>query len=96
MTINKIKEIAILKLIGAPNIVIVKMIGQQSVLLGIIAFIAGNLFAHASADIFPKTIILWYSDAAKLFVVIVIVSILASLTGIRSALKVDPSTAIGG
>ncbi len=96
MTINKIKEIAILKLIGAPNIVIVKMIGQQSVLLGIIAFIAGNLFAHASADIFPKTIILWYSDAAKLFIVIVIVSILASLTGIRSALKVDPSTAIGG
>ncbi len=96
MTINKIKEIAILKLIGAPNIVIVKMIGEQSVLLGIIAFIAGNLFAHASADIFPKTIILWYGDAAKLFVVIVIVSILASLTGIRSALKVDPSTAIGG
>lgn len=96
MTINKIKEIAILKLIGAPNLVIVKMIGQQSVLLGIIAFIAGNLFAHASADIFPKTIVLWYSDAAKLFVVIVIVSVFASLTGIRSALKVDPSTAIGG
>lgn len=96
MTINKIKEIAILKLIGAPNLVIVKMIGQQSVLLGIIAFIAGNLFAHASTDIFPKTIVLWYSDAAKLFVVIVIVSVFASLTGIRSALKVDPSTAIGG
>lgn len=96
MTINKIKEIAILKLIGSPNLVIVKMIGQQSVLLGIIAFIAGNLFAHASADIFPKTIVLWYSDAAKLFLVIVMVSILASLTGIRSALKVDPSTAIGG
>ncbi len=96
MTINKIKEIAILKLIGAPNTVIVKMIGQQSVLLGVIAFIAGNLFAHASADIFPKTIVLWYADAAKLFVVIVIVSMLASLTGIRSALKVDPSTAIGG
>ncbi len=96
MTINKIKEIAILKLIGAPNNVIIKMIGQQSVLLGIIAFIAGNLFAHASADIFPKTIILWGSDAAILFVVIVMVSIVASLTGIRSALKVDPSTAIGG
>ena len=96
MTINKIKEIAILKLIGAPNIIIIKMIGQQSVLLGIIAFVAGNIFAYASVDIFPKTIILLGQDAMKLFVIIIIVSILASLSGIRSALKVDPSMAIGG
>lgn len=96
MTMGKIKEIAILKLIGAPNSVITKMIGQQSLLLGGIAFIGGNIFAHASADIFPKTIVLFYSDAAKLFVVVIIVSILASLSGIRSALSVDPASAIGG
>ncbi|MDD2781707.1 ABC transporter permease [Sulfuricurvum sp.] len=96
MTINKIKEIAILKLIGASNFTITKMIGQQSVLLGLIAFIAGNLFAHASADIFPKTIILVAQDAMKLFVVVMIVSILASISGIRTALRVDPSSAIGG
>jgi len=96
MTIGKIKEIAILKLIGAPNSVITKMIGQQSVLLGIMAFIGGNIFAHASADIFPKTIILVPSDALKLLVVVIVVSILASLSGIRTALRVDPASAIGG
>lgn len=96
MTIGKIKEIAILKLIGAPNMTIIKMIGQQSLLLGIIAFVGGNIFAHTSADLFPKTIILIPSDAVKLFVVIVIVSILASLSGIRSALRIDPASAIGG
>ncbi|MDD2367829.1 ABC transporter permease [Sulfuricurvum sp.] len=96
MTMGKIKEIAILKLIGAPNSVITKMIGQQSLLLGGIAFIGGNIFAHASADIFPKTIVLFYSDAAKLFVIVIIISILASLSGIRSALHVDPASAIGG
>ncbi|MDD4855294.1 MAG: ABC transporter permease [Sulfuricurvum sp.] len=96
MTIGKMKEIAILKLIGAPNIIITKMIGQQSVLLGILAFIGGNIFANASANFFPKTVILIPGDALKLFVVIIIVSILASLSGIRTALRVDPSSAIGG
>lgn len=96
MTIGKMKEIAILKLIGAPNITITKMIGQQSVLLGILAFIAGIIFAHASAGIFPKTVILLVPDAVKLFIVIIIVSILASLSGIRTALRIDPASAIGG
>lgn len=96
MTIGKMKEIAILKLIGAPNSVITKMIGQQSVLLGVLAFIGGNLFAHASAGIFPKTVILVPTDAMKLLGIVIIVSILASLSGIRTALKVDPASAIGG
>jgi len=96
MTIGKMKEIAILKLIGASNFTITKMIGQQSLLLGVLAFIGGNLFAHASADYFPKTIILIPTDAMKLFVVVVVVSILASLSGIRTALRIDPASAIGG
>lgn len=96
MTINKIKEIAILKLIGAPNITIVKMILEQSLLLGIIAFVAGVIFAHLSANIFPKTVILQFKDASILFCVIIFVSTIASISGIKSALKVDPATAIGG
>ncbi|MDP1783809.1 MAG: ABC transporter permease [Sulfuricurvum sp.] len=96
MTIGKMKEIAILKLIGASNFIITKMIAQQSLLLGVLAFIGGNLFAHASASFFPKTVILIPTDAAKLFLVVILVSILASLSGIRSALRIDPASAIGG
>jgi putative ABC transport system permease protein len=96
MTMGKMKEIAILKLIGASNSIITKMIAQQSLLLGGLAFIGGNIFANASANFFPKTVILIPTDALKLFIVVVIVSILASLSGIRSALKIDPASAIGG
>ena len=96
MTMGKMKEIAILKLIGASNGIITKMIAQQSLLLGGLAFIGGNIFANASANFFPKTVILIPTDALKLFIVIVVVSILASLGGIRSALKIDPASAIGG
>lgn len=96
MTIGKIKEIAILKLIGASNFTITKMIAQQSLLLGAIAFIGGNIFAQLTADKFPKTIILLTDDALKLMVVVTIVSILASFSGIKTALRIDPASAIGG
>lgn len=96
MTMGKAKEIAILKLIGASDGIITKMIAQQSVLMGIIAFSAGALFANASANHFPKTVILIPTDELKLFFVVIVISILASLGGIRSALAIDPATAIGG
>ncbi len=96
MTMGKIKEIAILKLIGASNFLITKMIAQQSLLMGIIAFAGGAIFANASANHFPKTVILIPSDELKLFLVVIIISILASIGGIRSALRIDPASAIGG
>ncbi|WP_060825043.1 ABC transporter permease [Sulfurospirillum cavolei] len=96
MTMGKIKEIAILKLIGASNGEIIKMIVQQSVLLGILSFIAGMLFSHSLMDLFPKRTILISTDAFSLLVIVIIVSILGSLVGVRSALKIDPASAIGG
>ncbi|QIR75893.1 ABC transporter permease [Sulfurospirillum diekertiae] len=96
MTMGKLKEIAILKLIGASNAVIIKMIVQQSVLLGILSFIAGTIFSHSLMDLFPKRTILMSADAFSLLVIVIIVSILGSLFGVRSALKIDPASAIGG
>lgn len=96
MTMGKIKEIAILKLIGASNAVIIKMIVQQSILLGFLAFMAGNIFSHSLVNLFPKRTILISSDALMLLGIVIIVSILGSLFGVRSALKIDPASAIGG
>lgn len=96
MTMGKLKEIAILKLIGASNGVIIKMIVQQSVLLGILSFIAGMIFSHSLMDLFPKRTILMSADAFSLLGIVIIVSILGSLFGVRSALKIDPASAIGG
>jgi len=46
MTVEKIKEIAVMKLIGIPNKLIIKMIIQETVLLGVLAFISGVSFSH--------------------------------------------------
>ena len=96
MTLEKIKEISIMKLIGVPNFTIIKMIFQESILLGFLAFIFGNIFAHLIYAKFPKRVLLELPDAWMLFLVITVASIVASLVGIRKVIKADPSTAIGG
>ena len=96
MTLEKIKEISILKLIGISNFKIIKMIMQETLILGILAFISGNIFAHTMADKFPKRVVLELGDAWSLFGVIIVASIFASFFGVYKVLKTDPSEAIGG
>ncbi len=96
MTLEKMKEIAIMKLIGIPNSMIIKMIVQETVLLGVLAFIAGNIFAHLIYTKFPKRVVLETPDAFALFVVVIIASILASIVGVKKVISADPAQAIGG
>ena len=96
LTMGKIREIAVLKLIGTRNRTIAAMIMQQAVGLGVIGFVVGKVSATVWAPMFPKYVLLEPGDALRGFVAIVIICILASLLAIRAALKVDPAEAIGG
>jgi len=96
MTLEKMKELSIMKLIGIPNITIAKMILQETIILGVLAFISGNIFAHLISDKFPKRIILLWNDSFLLFGIIIFFSIFASFFGIYKVMKTDPTQAIGG
>jgi putative ABC transport system permease protein len=96
MTLEKMKEIAIMKLIGIPNSMIIKMIVQETVLMGFLAFVAGNIFAHLIYAKFPKRVVLETPDALGLFAVVIIASILASFVGVKKVISADPAEAIGG
>ncbi|WP_456322796.1 ABC transporter permease [Hydrogenimonas sp.] len=96
MTLEKIKEISIMKLVGLPNFMITKMIMQETLTLGVLAFIFSNLFAHAIWDKFPKRVVLQIPDAWALFCIVIVASVLASLFGVYKAIKADPRAAIGG
>ncbi len=96
MTMDKLREIATLKLIGAPNRVIVGLIVQQALAMGTIGFGLGALLIVAAKDNFPRRVVLQPEDALALGVVVLAVCILASGVGVRLALKVDPSAAMGG
>jgi putative ABC transport system permease protein len=96
LTMDKIREIAVLKLIGTKNITIAWMILQQSLVLGVIGFVVGKITAAFAAPMFPKYVLLLPVDAAIGFGSVLVICALASLIAIRMALKVDPAEAIGG
>jgi putative ABC transport system permease protein len=96
LTIGKIREIAVLKLIGTKNRTIATMILQQSLALGVIGFAVGKISATFWAPIFPKYVLLENSDAVSGFFAVMAICMLASLLAIRVALQVDPAEAIGG
>ena len=96
MTLGKIREIAVLKLIGTRNRTIAGMILQQALGLGLIGFAIGKIAATVWAPAFPKYVLLEPGDAARGFVAVMVVCTLASTLAIRAALKVDPANAIGG
>ncbi len=96
LTLGKIREIAVLKLIGTRNRTIAAMILQQAVGLGLIGFVVGKIAATFWAPFFPKYVLLEPGDALRGFVAVVAICVLASVLAIRAALKVDPAEAIGG
>jgi len=96
LTMGKIREIAVLKLIGTKNRTIAWMILQQAMALGVIGFIVGKTAAFFWAPIFPKYVLLLPGDAVRGFVAVMVICVLASLLAIRIALKVEPAEAIGG
>jgi putative ABC transport system permease protein len=96
MTLGKIREIAVLKLIGTHNRTIAGMILQQALGLGLIGFVVGKVAATAWAPIFPKYVLLEPGDALRGLAAVMLICALASTLAIRAALKVDPAAAIGG
>jgi putative ABC transport system permease protein len=96
LTMNKRREIATLKLIGAPDRVIVGLILEQSLAMGILSYGLGAVLITLTAQYFPRRVILFGGDVALLSLVILVVCIVASGTGVRMALKIDAGSALGG
>ncbi|MBS0610728.1 MAG: ABC transporter permease, partial [Proteobacteria bacterium] len=95
LTMDKIREIAVLKLIGTRNRTIAAMILQQALVLGVIGFVVGKITATFAAPLFPKYVLLVPFDSIAGFAAVLAICVLASLVAIRMALKVDPAEAIG-
>lgn len=96
MTMDKIREIATLKLIGAPDKTIIGLIVQQALAMGIIGFSLGALLIFNIKEYFPRRVELMPQDGLMLAFIILIVCVIASGLGVRLALKTEPSVALGG
>ena len=96
MTIDKKKAIATLKLIGAPDRRIVGLIVQQALAMGVISFLTGAALIGAGHGYFPRRVVLEPADATALFGVGIAACLLASALVVRTALRIDPASALAG
>ena len=95
-TLDKIKVIATLKLMGARTRVIIGMILQQSLLMGVIAYGIGYILIKLTYERFPRRIELIPFDLYALFAIVIAICMISSFVGIRKALKIEPAQALGG
>jgi len=94
-TLDKIKDIAVLKLLGTQTTRIYSMIIQQAVLMGLLGTVMGAMMEFAAEPYFPRRVTATLGDMAQMLVIITIISILASLVAVRRAMQVDPRLVLG-
>ncbi len=95
-TLEKIRSIAIMKLIGSPNRLIARLVMEQSLLLTVLSFCFGLIMASNSQHFWPKLVLLVTGDTLTVLAVALGGGILASLLGLWRALKTEPAMALGG
>jgi putative ABC transport system permease protein len=95
MTMEKLKQIATLKLIGAPDRAIIGMVVQQALALGAIGFVIGAALIVNIKDYFPRRVVLEPDNILVLGLIVFAVCLFSSGLGVRAALRVDPATALG-
>jgi putative ABC transport system permease protein len=95
MTMEKIRHIAMLKLIGAPDHTIVGMIVQQALALGLTGFALGALLIANIKDYFPRRVVLEPDTVLARGGIGALVCLRARALGVRAAAKADPATARG-
>lgn len=95
-TLDKLHEIAMLKLLGAPRGVVYRMILQEALFMGIVGTLAGSALELLIEPYFPRRVVATYGDIAQMLAAMVVVVVLASVLAVRRAMHVDPRSVLGG
>lgn len=88
MTLEKTPQIALLKLIGARDRVIIAMIAWQAALIGLGGFVVAVVISFNLYPRFPRTVLITAPDLASLGAALMVLSLLASWFAIRRAMLV--------
>jgi len=91
LTLDKIHDIAMLKLIGARNGVIIGLILQQALLIGALGYGLAYWLGTFAFPQFPRLVVIETPDLLLLAGIVLTISVLASLLGIGKAMSVEPN-----
>ena len=96
LTMDKIKSLATLKLLGAPNSVIVRLILEQALALAVLAFAVAYGLVQLTHGVFPRTLVFQRADTVLTFLVVLLGGCVASSFGIWRAMRTPSSIALAG
>ncbi len=96
MTVAKSHEIALVKLLGGRTRVIVGMILQQALLLGAIGYAMAVAIGSVAFAHFPRRVVVTPTELGGLALLVVVISVLASIAGIVRALRIPPTLVLAG
>ena len=96
LTLDKLHDIAMLKLIGARNGVIISLILQQALLMGALGYALAWWLGQFAFPRFPRLVIIETPDLVMLAAIVLAISVLASLLGIAKAMRVEPNQVLAG
>jgi len=91
LTLDKIHDIAMLKLMGARNGVIVGLILQQALLIGALGYGLAYWLGTFAFPQFPRLVVIETPDLLSLAAIVLGISVLSSLLGIWKAMRVEPN-----
>lgn len=90
LTLDKVHDIAMLKLMGARNRVIVGLILQQALLIGALGYALAYWLGTFAFPRFPRLVVIETPDLIQLAMMVLVISVTASLIGIAKAMRVEP------
>ncbi len=94
--LERVRDFAVFKATGAPTRVVVGGLLIQSVLLALVSALVAVGLANVLSLGLPFPAEIGATSIAQLTVIAIFVGVLASLAGVRRALKTDPAAAFGG
>jgi len=94
LTLEKLHDIAMLKLIGARNSVILSLILQQALLLGLLGYLFAFYFGQLLFPRFPRRVVITQDDLILLALIVAAISLLSSALGIWKAMSVEPNEVV--
>ena len=91
LTLDKVHDIAMLKLMGARNRVVIALVLQEALLLGAVGYCVAYVIGLQVFPLFPRRVLIIAPNLVQLAGIVVAISVLSSLLGILKAMSVKPN-----
>jgi putative ABC transport system permease protein len=91
MTLDKLHDIALLKLMGAKNRMILALVMQEAFLLGAIAYVLAYFIGQWLFPFFPRRVIITNDMLVWLAFAVAVICVVGSSIGIWKAMRVEPN-----